>query len=365
MSANHGPGTPLISYAVKETAKRSGLCINAAKAKRAKLAALQAEEQLQRLRLVQEWAQIVDALPCRHPNRQRFIGESNGAVMVEMTWAVHHARNERSLCGQSKDAKVLKVLRLQKEVVTRLLGRTCLEDRGGHWSELPWLKWPEWLQQSVARHDNSRLDNNGSKHDHDHPSQISHWSELESDDDDDEDWLDYHEYPHEDPEEDFVPEPVGHIASQEREKFLVALSMYYQSIFKDVHAWAWGCRCAHETCTMRNGPVFTEGFGIQLRVRVPKQTVHRLLPQQLRHELQSASQESTDAWLQRALLGLRSAALVAFKSSKGGFWPALHRTICDFLPKCQDVNTCLQGLEAYWEARNRQTQDLLLSLSAK
>ena len=67
--------------------------------------------------------------------------------------------------------------------------------------------------------------------------------------------------------------------------------------------------------------------------------------------------------------GLRSAAIVALKSAKRSFWPALHAAICDFIPKPEDVVHCLRVLEDHWgkqaEVYDRRFRELLPGMPAR
>jgi len=353
MASGHDPGASLISFAVNETGKRLGLFEGVAKASRANEAALDAERQLERLRIVKEWVEFVDAMPCRQP---RFIEESKYDVVFETTWAVHHVRNECSIKRHSKDPKLLRLLEIQKEVVTRLLGRTLLDY--SHWSEESWLEWPAWLQK--ASHARRSVERTGPYA----ATPIANWSELESDDD--MEYYDPDRYGNDDYEETFVPEPIGSLACEERQKFLKALSMYYQSAsIKVKGAFAHGSSCVWESYT--TAPV--KGFCIRLCVQVPKPMVRRMLPQRLQKELASAAFESSGSWLERAQGGLRSDVIVALKSAKRGFWPSLQPAICDFVPKPGDVVRCLRHLEDHWckqaVAYDRQARELLPNVRAR
>lgn len=355
---NDGLGSRLLEFAAEEAVKRSGVPGAAKKARQQRQAMMVAGQQVRRTEIVRDWAAIVDARPCRE---LRFVNESSCGVTLEFTWASHDSRHEGSLKGGRKSAEVLRLLEVQKEVVTRLLGRTDIDSR--HWSALSWLQWPTWLQDKVR----SAEGQEAAKLRTHSKAPLASWCDLESDSDS-EDYLgdsyDEHYEQYNDHNEIALPEPAGRVAVEEREQFAEVIKSYYKSRFEVCLILVYGSWQIRES-RLSHSPI--PGFLVRLQVKVPQPAVQRLVPHVMQHALASAFCGDQDDLLVRAAAGLQSAAIVALSSARVGFWPVLHKAICSFLPTPADVGPCFCDLETQWReqavTRRRRAELVLRNLN--
>lgn len=349
---NHASHTSLRVFAAEESCRRAGVLACISKVMRAKELALQAEKQLHRRRLIKTWLEFVDAMPLRQP---KTVSESSEDIVVEFTLALHHARHESMLRHCSKDPEKMKMIQLQKEITTRMLGRECIDDQ--HWSQCSWLESPDWLNAAEAWHNKCIKKDFAT-------AMVApfDWCELEFDDD--EHWDISDDYAHECHDSYFVPvpEPIGQVAECERAGMVKALQEQYSKrtwVIESV--FGYGHHCMWQS--LMGIPV--PGFCIRVRVRFSKRTLHFSKVPPLICGLQSFSDEACDPWLVRALEGLRAAAVLALRSSKRGFWQTFHPVICSFVPARKDVRHCLEGLELHWQRKRAEYDQVAKNLLPK